>query len=330
MSALAFSTAACISARHQRLVVVVHGIAHAVLGEAQDLDAGLEGAVLAGLHHVVDGDVHALQHGGQDLAGVEVVLVGVDADRQRAAVGRGLQHAEARGAGCGVDHVRTLGHLALGDFAALDGVVPGSTRVARHVLEDGGVGLGGLDALGIAAGELADQRNVHAADEADLAGLRRHAGQHADEVGAFMLLEHDGLDVRQVHHHVDDGEFQFGIFLGDLLDGGGLGEARRDDRRIALVGEVADRLLALGLVGDFELAIGDAGLGLELLGAVEHAFVEGLVELAADVEHDGGLVVGGEGGGRRYMASAATAPRSVRLSICRLPVVVARSNHNPA
>ena len=115
-----------------------------------------------------------------------------------------------------------------------------------------------------------------------------------------MLLEHDGLDVRQVHHHVDDGELEVRIFLGDLLDGRGLGEARRDDRRIALVGEVADGLLALGLVGDLELAIGDAGLGLELLGAVEHALVEGLVELAADVEDDGGLVVCRESSGRRH------------------------------
>ena len=69
---------------------------------------------------------------------------------------------------------------------------------------------------------------------------------------------------------------------------------------IALVGEVADGLLALGLVGDLELAIGDAGLGLELLGAVVHALVEGLVELAADVEDDGGLVVGRESSGRRH------------------------------
>ena len=109
-----------------------------------------------------------------------------------------------------------------------------------------------------------------------------------------MLLEDDRLDVRQIDHHVDDGEFQVGIFLGDLLDSRGLGEARGDDRRIALVGEVADGLFALGFVGDFEFAIGDAALGLELLRAVVHRLVEGLVELAADVEHDGGLVVGGQ------------------------------------
>ena len=261
---------------------------------------------------------------------MDVVLVGVDADRQRTAIGSGLQHAQARGAGCGVNDVRTLGHLALGDLAALDGVVPGGTGVTGHVLEDHGVGLRGLDALGIAAAELADQRNVHAADEADLAGLRRHAGEKPRKVGALVLLEHDRLDVGLVDHHVDDGEFQVRIFLGDLLDGCRLGEARGDDGRIALVGEVADGLFALGLVGDLELAIGDAGLLLELLRTVVHAFVERLVELAANVEDDGGLRVirercaGGEGQGR----GGGHERTSEHL---RLPVVVfCRSNHNPA
>ena len=144
-----------------------------------------------------------------------------------------------------------------------------------------------------------------------------------------MLLEHDGLDVGQVHHHVDDGELEVRIFLGDLFDRGGLGEARGDDGLVALVGEVADGLLALGLVGDFELAIGDPGLGLELLRAVEHAFVERLVELAADVEDDGRLVLGqcgraGDGKGR-------SGGQKCTSEHVRLPVVVfCRSNHNPA
>ena len=115
-----------------------------------------------------------------------------------------------------------------------------------------------------------------------------------------MFIEDDRLDVRQIDHHVDNGEFQIGIFLGDLFDRRGLGKARRDNRRIALVGEVADGLFALGLVGDFELAISHAALGLELLRAVEHRLVEGLVELAADIEHNGRFVVGGHGGGSRH------------------------------
>ena len=94
-----------------------------------------------------------------------------------------------------------------------------------------GIGLGGLHALRIAAGELADQRNVHAADEADLAGLGGHAGQHADEVGAFMLLEHDGLHVRQVDHHVDDGELAGpGYSLATFSTAAAWAKPARDDR----------------------------------------------------------------------------------------------------
>ena len=86
------------------------------------------------------------------------------------------------------------------------------------------------------------------------------------------------------------------------------------------------RLLALGLVGDLELAIGDAGLGLELLGAVEHAFVEGLVELAADVEDDGGLVVCRESSGRRH-GNGGDGGEQITSYHCSLPDRFGGYNH---
>ena len=57
-----------------------------------------------------------------------------------------------------------------------------------------------------------------------------------------MLLEDDGLDVRQVHHHVDDGELEAGIFLGDLLDGGGLRTNTHELLEYIDVAIVAERL----------------------------------------------------------------------------------------
>ena len=107
-----------------------------------------------------------------------------------------------------------------------------------------------------------------------------------------MLLEQHRLHVRQLDHAVDDGEADLGKFLRDLLDRVRLGEADADDRILAALGEAAVRLLELGLVGDLELGIARLGLVLELLGAVIDAFVERLVELAADVEDDRGLDVG--------------------------------------
>ncbi len=58
-------------------------------------------AVLGVHEGVVDGDVDALQHRGQHLAGLQAVLVGVDADAELAGISRRLQHADAGAAGRG-------------------------------------------------------------------------------------------------------------------------------------------------------------------------------------------------------------------------------------
>jgi hypothetical protein len=55
----------------------------------------------------------------------------------------------------------------------------------------------------------------------------------------------------------------------------------------------AQRLLALGVVLGLEVPVLDAGLLLEALGPGEDALVEGFVELAAEIVHDGGLHRGG-------------------------------------
>src|SRR3546814_5435583 len=78
---------------------------------------------------------------------------------------------------------------SLGELRAARRVVPGRWRRAGHVLHHFDVAADVLGALLVAAGELADQRDVHAADEADLAALRLHGRDHADQEGAFVLLE---------------------------------------------------------------------------------------------------------------------------------------------
>jgi Fe2+ transport system protein FeoA len=101
-----------------------------------------------------------------------------------------------------------------------------------------------------------------------------------------MLLEEDRADVGQVDHHVDDGEIGVGELRRDLLQRVAVGEADGDDGVVAAAGEAAQRLLALGVVLDLEIAVVDAGLGLELLGAGIGGLVEGFVELAAEVVDD--------------------------------------------
>ena len=99
--------------------------------------------------------------------------------------------------------------------------------------------------------------------------------------------------------------FRSGKIDGDLVQRFRPGKARHDDRIAAVLGEAAQRLFALRGVGDFELDIGDAGLGLEFLGAVERRLVERLVEFAAEIVKQRRLNVGRErrkaqsGGGQK-------------------------------
>src|SRR3954471_5058856 len=143
----------------QRLVVVVEGIADAILLETEDPGARGPGAVLGRFHAVVDRDIDALDHGGQDRAGMQVVLVAVDADRKLLGVGDRLEDADAGAAGRRIDYVGAAVHLALGQFVAAGRVAPCGRRGAGHVLEDLGLRIGVLDALLVAGREVADQRD---------------------------------------------------------------------------------------------------------------------------------------------------------------------------
>src|SRR5690606_5156036 len=111
------------------------------------------------------------------------------ANAELASVRGRLEHTNASPSGSSINHIGTLIDLRLGDLAALGGVVPGRRSIAGHVVENFGHA-GRLGATDITAAELADQRDIHAPDEADLLGLGGHSGQDADEVGTLMLLEH--------------------------------------------------------------------------------------------------------------------------------------------
>ena len=86
-----------------------------------------------------------------------------------------------------------------------------------------------------------------------------------------------------------------------------VGEAGDDDRVVAALGEAAQRLLALGVGLQLELAVLDPGLLLEALGALERGLVERAVELAAEVEDDRRIGVLRVQRGRRRSTVAAAA-----------------------
>jgi hypothetical protein len=167
------------------------------------------------------------------------------------------------------------------------GVEPCRLGGADHVLDDADAGHRVARALGIAAAEGADDRHVHAADEADRTGLARHRRQDAGQERALLLLEAEGADVGRLDRAVDDGEADVGEGLGRRGHGGDLGEAHADDQRRPVVDQLAQDRLAVRFEGQLVLAEGGAGGAAIALGALQARLVEALVVLAADVEDDG-------------------------------------------
>ncbi len=141
--------------------------------------------------------------------------------------------------------------------------------------------------LEIAAGEPADQRDVHAAHEADLVTARRHRGEGTDEKRALVLLEHDGLHIREIDDHIDDGEAHVRKLGGDLLDGGSVREPHCDDRVGASLRQATHRLRALGFIRRLELAVSNARRSAKALRARICRLIERFVELATHVVDHG-------------------------------------------
>ena len=238
------------------------------------------------LRHVVHRHVHALEHGGQHGAGLDVVLVAVHANGQLAAVLGRLVNADASAAGSRKNHVRALGKLRLGQLTATGRVVPGSAGGAGHVGKHLGLGVRPLGALLVAALEAANQRDVHAAHKTDLTGLAGHGRHRAHQEAALVLFEDQRLHIGQLDLVVDDGKVEFRELLGDFLHARSHAEGHSDDGAGALLGHAAQGLLALRLIGDLKLEVLFAGLFLPLFHAVVGGFVERLVKFATHVEHD--------------------------------------------
>src|SRR5205807_6688865 len=91
--------------RDQLFVVLVERPVDAAFLQAQHLQAALPGSGLRRLEALVGREVDALGHRRQHRAGMQRVLVGIDADRILAPPLGGLQHASAGIAGGGIDHV---------------------------------------------------------------------------------------------------------------------------------------------------------------------------------------------------------------------------------
>ena len=218
-----------------------------------------------------------------------MVLVAIDTNGQLATVFGSLVNPHAGATSSGKHHVSTLGKLGLGQLTATGWIAPSGAGSAGHVGENLCLGVGVFSALLVTALELANQRNIHAPDKTDFAGFAGHCSHGAYQKAAFMLLEHDRLDVRLLDHHVNDGELQFGELFGDFFDAGSLAKTDTNDGAGAPLGHAANGLLALRFVGHLKIQIRLAGFLFPLFHAAVGRFVKRFVKLAAHVIHDGRL-----------------------------------------
>src|SRR5690606_15118453 len=131
-----------------------------------------------------------------------------------------LEHTGASATSNVVDDIHALIELRLGDFSCLAGIVEGFKARTDIGFENFNIRVYGLGALGITAGKGFEQVEVEGGDNADLARFRLHRSKDTDEVRAFLLLEDDGLHVRQINDGVDDGEAGIGEFRGYGAQGG--------------------------------------------------------------------------------------------------------------
>ena len=165
------------------------GVADAVIGEVERVEAAFGRAVVDSVCHLDHSGVDTLEHRGEAvgllLGGVDEVFVGVHTDGPLALAGlnRSLDGATTRATGRGVDHVGASVVPRKSDFLGLvrgapGSVVTGSTEVLR--LHDD-VGVHSHGASDVASLKLLDQVNFLAADETDRAALALQSGSSTDE-----------------------------------------------------------------------------------------------------------------------------------------------------
>ncbi len=166
------------------------------------------------------------------------------------------------------------------------GIVPRRVGHAHVIVDDADLRIHAPGAFRVAHLEFPDQRDVHAADEAQDAGLRRARRDQPDEIRPLVLLENERCHVREVDEAVDDREIDVRIILRDALHDRRLREADTDDQIVAAFREGAHRGLDRGRVARLDVPQDDRKVLRRALDAFPGGGVERAVVLASDVEDD--------------------------------------------
>ncbi|MNC20291.1 hypothetical protein D3C75_682360 [compost metagenome] len=229
--------------------------------------------------------IHVFHHGGQGYFIAELdglVLVHADYPYLLAVLHTVLGFVEYAGAGSAgsmEDDVHAVIIHGGGSSLAQVGLVEGAGVVDGYL----GIGVGGGYACLEACLEALDHDDVHAADKTNLVGFGHQAGHNADQVGAFLLGEGNGLHVGSFHNLINNSQLCIGVGGRHLLHGVADNEADAPGQVIVILDEGVQVRLEFSVVLGLQIFYFSTGIGLQLLQSFPSGLVKGFVVYATHV-----------------------------------------------
>ncbi len=187
-------------------IVFIHRVIHSLRLDPVADQPGFELSLLEHANRIEDRLIHPLHHGGQDVSGLDPVLIGVHTDGEFILLGRRIENPEARIPGRNKDHLDAAIVLIKRKLLCFRRIVPGIPRHAEVVCRDLGFGIDLFHARRKSHFKPANERHIHSSDESDLSGLCVKSSKGTDQVAPLMLLEHHGSDIGRLRVLVDQQE----------------------------------------------------------------------------------------------------------------------------
>src|SRR3569832_973164 len=264
--------------------------ADAVFFQTELVDAARELLRYDFFHDLDDRVIDPLDHAGLDAARRHGVLIAIDTDRAQPALARRREHAVAGLARRREDDVGALLVLRRAELLAerriRERLWLGARVRRQHAARRTHVVNTGL----VARLELAEQRNLHAADKPDRVRARRQPCDRADQERTLVLAKPQPREVRELRRAragrvVDARKLHVGELLGQLLEVRPEDEPDADHEVDMTRRERAQRALASVALGRLDELDVHPELVVRAQEAAVRRGVERLVVLTADVEH---------------------------------------------
>src|ERR1044071_5412534 len=261
--------------RNERLVVVVVHEPDSVVGQTELVDTARELVLGHLLDRVEYSDIDLLDHAGQHAARRDVELIAVHADRKLLLLLRRVEHPITGLTAGMIDDVDATRVLRQRELLALRRIRERLGLRSSVGGQHGAIGAYLLHA-GLEAGlELADERDLHPAHEAELLGLGDPARDRADQDRSLVLAKAKPDEIgwslvdalRQVV--IDASELRIGKLGRELGHVVAEDEPDADDHAVPGRGALAERALAIRAVAGLDIL----GLDAELRFGPQHSAI---------------------------------------------------------